>query len=67
MKIDFVNPEALPKPSGFSHGVVASGGGRILFVGGQTAVNNQTTVYVCANHACHAPVSGLEKLRELLT
>jgi len=30
-----VNPPSLPKPSGFSHGIVASGG-RILFLAGQT-------------------------------
>lgn len=44
MEIDFINPESLPKPSGFNHGLVASGGGRILFVAGQTAANSRGDV-----------------------
>jgi enamine deaminase RidA (YjgF/YER057c/UK114 family) len=33
--LEIVNPSSLGKPSGFSHGIMASGG-RILFVAGQT-------------------------------
>lgn len=34
---EIINPEELGPPSGFSHGIVAPQGGRILFVAGQTA------------------------------
>lgn len=34
---EIVNPEELGRPSGFSHGILAPPGGRILFVAGQTA------------------------------
>jgi enamine deaminase RidA (YjgF/YER057c/UK114 family) len=36
--IEPVNPPALPKPSGFSHAIVASGG-RLVFLAGQTALD----------------------------
>lgn len=32
-----VNPESLGEPRGWSHGILAPAGGRILFVAGQTA------------------------------
>ena len=32
-----MNPEELGRPSGFSHGIVAPEGGRVLFVAGQAA------------------------------
>ena len=32
--LDIVNPESLGKPTGFNHGVLASGG-RVLFIAGQ--------------------------------
>lgn len=32
-----VNPESLGEPRGWSHGMVAPAGGRVLFVAGQTA------------------------------
>lgn len=35
MSFEIVNPKALGQPKGFSHGVVAPAGGRILFVAGQ--------------------------------
>ncbi len=41
MKVDIINPESLPKPSGFNHGLAVSGGGRILFLAGQTAANSR--------------------------
>jgi enamine deaminase RidA (YjgF/YER057c/UK114 family) len=34
-----VNPPELPKPSGFSHAVVATGG-RLIFLAGQTALDS---------------------------
>ncbi len=36
-RFEIVNPEALGRPSGFSHGILAPAGGRVLFVAGQTA------------------------------
>jgi enamine deaminase RidA (YjgF/YER057c/UK114 family) len=37
MKFDLVNPESLGRPRGYSNGVVAPAGGRLLFVAGQIA------------------------------
>ena len=34
-----VNPPSLGRPSGFSHGLLAPSGGRLLFVAGQTAAD----------------------------
>ncbi len=34
-RLEIVNPEELGAPSGYSHGVVAPAGGRLLFVAGQ--------------------------------
>jgi enamine deaminase RidA (YjgF/YER057c/UK114 family) len=36
-RFEIVNPDALGRPSGFSHGILAPPGARILFVAGQTA------------------------------
>lgn len=36
-RIEIVNPEGLGRPSGFSHGIVAPPGARVLFVAGQAA------------------------------
>ena len=38
MTIEPVNPPELPKPSGFAHAVVSSGG-RLVFLAGQTALD----------------------------
>ncbi len=35
MKLEIVNPDSLSEPKGFSHGIVAPPGARILFVAGQ--------------------------------
>ena len=37
MTFRIVNPDALGRPSGWNHGLLASAGGRVLFVAGQTA------------------------------
>jgi enamine deaminase RidA (YjgF/YER057c/UK114 family) len=37
MTLERVNPPALPRPSGFSHAVVADGG-RVVFLAGQVAL-----------------------------
>src|SRR5207237_523567 len=34
-----VNPPELGAPRGFAHGVISAGGGRLLFVAGQTALD----------------------------
>ena len=36
-RFEIVNPDELGRPSGFSHGLVAPPGGRVLFVAGQNA------------------------------
>jgi enamine deaminase RidA (YjgF/YER057c/UK114 family) len=36
-RLEIVNPGELGRPSGFSHGLVAPPGARVLFVAGQTA------------------------------
>jgi enamine deaminase RidA (YjgF/YER057c/UK114 family) len=36
-----VNPPTLGRPSGFSHGLLAPSGGRLLFVAGQTAADER--------------------------
>ena len=36
---DIINPSALGKPRGFSHGLLAPAGARLLFVAGQTAAD----------------------------
>jgi enamine deaminase RidA (YjgF/YER057c/UK114 family) len=33
-----INPASLPRPSGFSHGILTTGG-QMLFLGGQAAIN----------------------------
>lgn len=43
MTIEPVNPPELPKPSGFSHAVVASGG-RLVFLAGQTALGQSGAI-----------------------
>lgn len=35
MSFDFINPESLGEPSGYSNGVLTEAGGRLLFVAGQ--------------------------------
>src|SRR5918911_4221044 len=37
MNFEFINPEALGRPRGYAHGVVAPAGGRLLFIAGQVA------------------------------
>lgn len=36
-RFEIVNPDELGRHTGFSHGIIAPAGGRILFVAGQTA------------------------------
>jgi enamine deaminase RidA (YjgF/YER057c/UK114 family) len=37
MSFSFINPESLGRPSGYSNGVLAPAGGRLLFIAGQIA------------------------------
>jgi enamine deaminase RidA (YjgF/YER057c/UK114 family) len=42
--VKVVNPESLGRPRGFSHGILAPAGGRLLFVAGQTAADGNGAV-----------------------
>jgi enamine deaminase RidA (YjgF/YER057c/UK114 family) len=37
MSFKLINPDALGAPSGYSHGVLVEGGGKLLFIAGQIA------------------------------
>jgi enamine deaminase RidA (YjgF/YER057c/UK114 family) len=39
--LDVVNPPELGTPRGFAHGLLAPGGGRLLFVAGQTGTDSE--------------------------
>jgi enamine deaminase RidA (YjgF/YER057c/UK114 family) len=39
-----VNPDSLPRPRGFAHGIVAPPGASILFVAGQTAADEHGAI-----------------------
>lgn len=40
----FINPEALGKPRGYSNGVLAPAGGRLLFIAGQIAWDTEQRI-----------------------
>lgn len=44
MSFRFINPEALGSPRGYSNGVLTEGGGRLLFVAGQIAWDEQQKI-----------------------
>jgi enamine deaminase RidA (YjgF/YER057c/UK114 family) len=44
MTFRFINPEALGSPRGYSNGVLAEGGGRLLFVAGQIGWDEQQKI-----------------------
>ena len=44
MSFKLINPEVLGAPSGYSHGVIADGGGKLLFVAGQIAVDKENRI-----------------------
>ncbi len=44
MGFTFINPESLGAPHGYSNGVLAEAGGRLLFIAGQIAWDNQQRV-----------------------
>jgi enamine deaminase RidA (YjgF/YER057c/UK114 family) len=44
MSFTFINPESLGAPRGYSNGVVTEAGGRLLFIAGQVAWNQQQQI-----------------------
>jgi enamine deaminase RidA (YjgF/YER057c/UK114 family) len=44
MMFRFINPESLGSPRGYSNGVLVAGGGRLLFVAGQIAWDEQQKI-----------------------
>jgi enamine deaminase RidA (YjgF/YER057c/UK114 family) len=43
-KFSFINPESLGGPRGYSNGVLAAGGGALLFIAGQVAWDEQQRI-----------------------
>jgi len=44
MPFDFINPESLGAPRGYSNGVLTDAGGRLLFVAGQIGWDEKQTI-----------------------
>jgi enamine deaminase RidA (YjgF/YER057c/UK114 family) len=44
MSFDFINPESLGAPRGYSNGVLTDAGGRLLFIAGQVAWDQQQQI-----------------------
>ena len=44
MPFDFINPESLGAPRGYSNGVLTDAGGRLLFVAGQIGWDDKQTI-----------------------
>ena len=44
MAFTLINPESLGAPSGYSHGIVADAHGKLLFIAGQIAWNEQRQI-----------------------
>src|SRR5215213_7347162 len=44
MSFKLINPEALGAPSGYSNGLLADGGGKLLFIAGQIAWDNNQSI-----------------------
>ena len=44
MAFTLINPDSLGKPSGYSHGLVADAQGKLLFIAGQIAWNEQQKI-----------------------
>jgi enamine deaminase RidA (YjgF/YER057c/UK114 family) len=43
-RFDVVNPRELGKPSGFVHGLIVPAGSRLLFIAGQTAIDEGSPI-----------------------
>jgi enamine deaminase RidA (YjgF/YER057c/UK114 family) len=39
MKIDYINPDNMAKPRGYSHAISVSGNHKTIYIGGQNAIN----------------------------
>lgn len=39
MKIDYINPDSMAKPRGYSHAVSVSGSRKTIYIGGQNAID----------------------------
>ena len=46
MSFDFINPESLGAPHGYSNGVLTDAGGRLLFIAGQVAWDQQQQIVI---------------------
>lgn len=44
MSFQFINPESLGAPRGYSNGVLTEAGGRLLFISGQVAWNQEQQI-----------------------
>ena len=44
MPVTLINPESLGAPSGYSHGLLADAGGKLLFISGQIAWNEKQKI-----------------------
>ena len=44
MSFEFINPESLGAPHGYANGVLTGAGGRLLFIAGQVAWNQQQQI-----------------------
>ena len=44
MSFKLINPDSLGAPSGYSNGVIADGGGKLLFIAGQIAWDNKQQI-----------------------
>ena len=44
MPVTLINPESLGAPSGYSHGLLADANGKLLFISGQIAWNEQQKI-----------------------
>jgi enamine deaminase RidA (YjgF/YER057c/UK114 family) len=53
-----INPETLAPPIGFSHAMVASADSKIVFLAGQTALNQQNVMAMelLSNLKWHLPI-----------
>lgn len=44
MKINYINPENLFKPKGYSHAIAVSGNRKTLYIGGQNAIDEKGNI-----------------------
>jgi enamine deaminase RidA (YjgF/YER057c/UK114 family) len=44
MKINYINPENLSKPRGYSHAIAVSGSRKTIYIGGQNAIDDNDNI-----------------------